>query len=304
MNIAFFGTPAICIPTLEALFRSSHKVVCIVTQPDKPAGRGKAVSFSPAKRFGIENNIPVFQPKKISAEIDTLFANITHPDVIITCAFGQILRQNVLDYCKFGVINVHFSLLPKYRGATPVTFAILNGDKKTGVTIMQTDIGIDTGDVFTQTEVDIMDTETTLDLSIRLSHIAAELLLSTLAKVENGTAKRVKQDNAAASYYPMLSRTDGKITFENSKNPNSPATATQTFRGELITMTPAQTVDFVRAMNPWPFAYTSSNFGDLKIHKCHVGETGELKIEIVQPAGGRAMRFGDFLNGHKGFKFE
>lgn len=281
MKVAFFGTPEICIPTLRALLASHHKIVCIVTQPDKPKGRGGELSTSAVKKFAIENNIVCFQPEKISREIEKLFAKIEEPDVIVTCAFGQILRQNVMDYCKYGVINVHWSLLPKYRGASPINFAIIAGEKKTGITIMQTDIGIDTGDIITQTECEIGDTETAGELAGRLSMLGADALLDALDKIEQCKATRTPQDHTKATYFPMLKKSDGEIDW--GKNAHD-------------------IVNFVRGMNPWPCAWAHSTHGVVKIHRAHT-EHGDLVIDIIQANGTRPMSMRDFKNGHKDFEW-
>jgi len=282
MKVAFFGTPEFCIPSLEALKKSRHEIVCVVTQPDRPSGRGKGVVFSPAKQFALDNNIPVFQPLRISKEIDEIFKNI-NADVIVTCAFGQILRQNVIDFFKYGVVNVHASLLPKYRGACPINFVLINGEKKTGVTIMQTDIGIDTGDMLYTVETDIGETETAGELSKRLSVMGGEALVKTLDLIEKGRVKRTPQDHAESSYFPMLKKSDGRIDFAKS---------------------PQEIVNFIRGMNPWPMAFAGSSLGDIRIHNAHFNDKGELVIDVVQPPGKRPMKYKDFLNGYKEFKFD
>lgn len=282
MKVAFLGTPAYCVPSLEALVKSRYKVVCVVTQPDKPSGRGRGFAVSPAKKFAFEHNIPVFQPRRISREIDEIFSAVDKPDIIVTCAFGQILRQNVIDFCKYGVVNVHASLLPKYRGACPINFAIINGETKTGITIMQTDVGIDTGDILYQTECDICESETAGELTIRLAALGAEALIKTLEQIEKGTVKRTPQNHDEASYYPMLKKDDGKIDF------SKPA---------------KDIVNFIRGMNPWPMAHAMSNYGEIRVYGAHL-DRGELKFDVIQAPGGRAMQYRDFLNGHKDFKFD
>jgi methionyl-tRNA formyltransferase len=277
MKVAFFGTPEYCLPSLEALYKSRHKVVLVVTQPDRPVGRKKIVTPPPAKVLAQKLGIPVKQPERISRELEETFKDIEKPDIIVTCAFGQILKQNVLDFCKYGVINVHASILPKYRGASPINWAIINGEKTSGVTIMQTDIGIDTGDILLSKSLDILPNETAGELSARLSKIGADALLETLELIEKGKAKRIKQDNEKSTYYPMFKKTDGKIDFSKS---------------------PQEIVNFIRGMNPWPCAFAESNYGDIKVYSAHT-EFGELRLDIVQSSGGKPMPYRDFLNGHK-----
>jgi len=283
VKIAFFGTPEFCLPSLQALHDcKNHRIVCVVTQPDKPSGRNKILTPPPAKVLAQKLGIPVAQPTRISKELEATFANIEKPDIIVTCAFGQILKENVLNFCRHGVINVHASLLPKYRGACPINMAIIHGETKTGITIMETNLGIDTGDILMQSEIDIQPTETAGELSARLARLGAGDLLETLVKIEHGTAKHTPQDHSRATYYPMLKKADGKIDFSKS---------------------PHEIVNFIRGMNPWPCAYASSNYGDIRIHSAHV-EFGELRLDIIQSSGGKAMKYKDFLNGHKDFKLE
>jgi methionyl-tRNA formyltransferase len=267
---------------MEMLGKGRHKIVCVVTQPDAPTGRGREPMPPPAKRFAVERGIPVFQPEKVSAEIDAIFSKLdARPDIIVTCAYGQILKQNVLDACRFGVINVHFSLLPAYRGACPVNFAIMNGETKTGVTIMQTALGLDTGDVLTVRECEIGARETAGELLVRLSEIGAELLAETLDEIEAGKIQPKPQDNSRATYFPMLEKSDGRVDFSKS---------------------PHEIVNFIRGVNPWPMAVAASNCGDIRIHSAHTA-AGELVFDIVQAPGGRPMGFREFLNGHKNFKW-
>ena len=283
MKVAFFGTPSFAVESLRALHESSeHEVVCVVTQPDRVSGRGQISSFSPVKQFAIENMITVYQPERISKSIDEC-PKIKDCDVIVTCAFGQILRQNVIDYCRFGVINVHYSVLPKYRGACPVNMAIVHGETKTGITIMQTDIGVDTGDIWTIEEINILPQETTGELLERLSPIGAKLLVKTLTAIESESIHRVPQDNDSATYYPMLKKEDGRID---------------------MTKSPRDIVNFVRGMNPWPCAFASSNYGDIKIHKASIGVSGNVQFDIVQAPGSRTMTWKEFVNGRKDIEFK
>lgn len=298
MNIAFFGTPSFAIPSLLALVKSKgFKVVCVVTGPDKPVGRGGKIQYSDVKRFALEHNIPVLQPERISRELHIL--DPYNVDCIVTCAFGQILRQNVLDYCKYGVINVHGSLLPKYRGSSPIQWAIINGEVKTGITIMQTDIGMDSGDIILQHEVDINPGETAGELFERLGAIGAGCLVEALRQIKDGEAVRIPQNHAEATHFPMLKKEDGKIDW---------------------TRNATQIANQVRGMNPWPGAFFQYEGEVLRLHKSErinqnsvakfgnvikadkaglwvkCGE-GILSLEVLQAAGGKKLSYRDFLNG-------
>jgi len=322
--IAFFGTPSFAAVSLQALIGSGRNVVCVVTQPDKPVGRGGRVEYPPVKKLALENNIPVLQPDKISKELELL--DQYKPDIIVTCAFGQILRQNVLDYCKHGVINVHASLLPKYRGASPIQQAIINGETKTGVTIMQTDIGMDTGDIILAKEIDIHEDETAGELFERLSVLGASTLLEALELISSGRAVRTPQNHSKATHIPMIKKEHGKIDFSKSAK---------------------DIQNHVRGMNPWPVAFCTLNDELVRIYKaiqvicvsndpeksvvckengvvCETNNPGDkqkqvvgqiikadknglyvqcgegiLSIEQLQASGGKVMNFRDFLNGKK-----
>jgi methionyl-tRNA formyltransferase len=255
-----------------------------VTQSDKPAQRGNTVAMTPVKRYAIANGLKVFTPARVSREIDTIFADLeAKPDVIVTCAFGQILKQNVIDACRFGVINVHASLLPKYRGASPVPYAIMDGETKTGITIMKTDIGIDTGDIILQEETDILPEETSGEVLEKLAKMAPKLLENTLEMLEKGHVLYQKQGENLTRYCKMITKNDGKIDFN---------------------MGAKAIVNFVRAMSPWPGAWAESTHGIIKVHKAHVERGDDLVIDLVQAEGGRIMPMRDFKNGHKGFEFK
>jgi len=300
MKIAFFGTPDFAIPSLELLVKSKHKVVCIVCQPDKPVGRGGKIEFSPVKQFGLTHGIPVLQPERISNEVHIL--DKYKPDIIVTCAFGQILKQNVLDYCKQGVINVHASLLPKYRGSSPIQWAIINGEKVTGVTIMQTDIGLDTGDIILSSKINIGDDETAGELFERLSVLGAEMLLDALE-----TGARTPQDHSQATQYPMLSKEKAQIDF---------------------TKTAEEIRNFVRGMNPWPVAWFEHEGEVVRVYKASAialdsntppsghpfvskgsiscgGKfvvpcaDGFVSLDVIQLPGGKVLPAKDYINGRR-----
>jgi methionyl-tRNA formyltransferase len=311
MKIAFFGTPEFAIPSLTALVRSSaHEVVCVVTQPDKPSGRGGEVRMGAVKQFALANGIAVLQPERISNTVNIL--DPFKPDIIVTCAFGQMLRENVLKYCNYGVINVHASLLPKYRGSSPIQWAVINGEKTTGITIMQTDIGMDTGDIILKVPVEIEENETAGDLTVRLAEIGALALLKALEQIENKTARFCPQNNFEASVFPMLSKETARINWTRSA---------------------FEINNLIRGLNPWPIAYFSSGV-DVRVYRAtpidleqakqipylhfddksfvqfgtvlHASSThgmficcnrSVLRLDVIQIPGGRAIETRDFLNG-------
>ena len=288
MKVAFFGTPTFAIPSLEALVGSKHKIACIVTQPDKPIGRGGKVAFSPVKEFGLAHNIPVLQPEKISRELHLL--DPYKPDIIITCAFGQILRANVLDYPRYGVINVHGSLLPKYRGASPIQWAVANGDTHTGVTIMRTDIGMDTGDMILSEPLEIGKEETSGELFPRIATLGAKLLLKALDQIERGSATYTPQNNSEATHAPMLKKEHGLIDWSR---------------------TTQDILNHIRGMNPWPGAYFILDNEIIKVHKARPTTEdargrlavkcadGYIELTEVQAPGARRISGRDLMNGRR-----
>lgn len=270
MKVIFLGTPDFSVPTLKAIIKSHHRLLAVVTQPDKPSGRGERLSYSPVKQVALENNLKVLQYDKIRLQgVDDL--KRLAPDIMVTCAFGQILSQEIIDIAPHGIINVHASLLPKYRGAAPIQWSILNGDKETGVTIMQTEAGIDTGDIIAVEKTIISPEETAGELFDRLSFIGAELLVRTLDDIEQGTATFTPQDHSSATHVKMLKKSDGMLDFENNC--------------ETI-------VNFVRGMNPWPCAYTFLHDKMLKVYKAEKVED----VDDSQYADGQIM-FADSKNG-------
>lgn len=245
MKIAFLGSSEFSKIVLEKLISSRNKVVCCVCNLDKESGRGHKIVFSPVKEYAIKNNIPLLQYKSISKEgFDEVKS--FNPDVLVTASFGQILRQNIIDLAPHGVINVHSSLLPKYRGSCPVNWAIIKGETVTGVTIMKTDIGLDTGDMILTKKVDIKPDETAGELLLRLADIGADALLEVLDKIENGTATYTKQDESKSSYYPMLDKYSGKIDFDKQ---------------------PSEIVNLCRGLNPWPLCYIGDTAEKIKVYK-------------------------------------
>ena len=193
MRIVFMGTPDFSVPVLEALAGSKHQVIAVVTQPDKPKGRGKAVVMTPVKEKAVALGIPVYQPAKVREPEFVQVLKDLNPDTIVVVAFGQILKKNILDLPPFGCVNVHASLLPGYRGSAPIQWAVINGEKESGVTTMMMDEGIDTGDMLEKASIPLESDETGGSLHDKLSRLGAELILSTLTKLEDGTLKRTPQ---------------------------------------------------------------------------------------------------------------
>lgn len=230
------GTPEFAVPTLARLISDGHDVAAVFTQPDKPVGRGKQLHAPPVKDFALAHNIIVHQPAKIKTneEVRTIFAQI-QPDVCIVAAYGKILPEWLLKMPRLGCINVHASLLPKYRGAAPINWAIANGETATGVTLMQMDVGMDTGAMFAKRATPIQADETAAELTVRLSQIGAELLAETLPQIESGELRAEPQNDMEATYAPMLKREDGLIDWQ---------------------MSATELANRVRAFQPWPAVYT------------------------------------------------
>lgn len=278
MRIVFMGTPDFSVPVLETLIQSNHEIVGVVTQPDKPKGRGKEIQFTPVKVKALEYQLRVYQPVKVREESFVDVLKEMDPDVIIVIAFGQILSKTVLDIPKYGCINVHASLLPKYRGAAPIQWAVIEGEEKSGITIMQMDAGIDTGDILLQKEITLDKKETGGSLFDKLSLLGGDLVLETLAIAEEGRLKPVKQEESLATKVTMFSKGFGKIDF---------------------TRPAAEIERLIRGLNPWPSAFTGLNGKTLKIWDADVTagdrtkEPGEIiavtKDSIVIQTGMEAL---------------
>lgn len=300
MKIVFLGTPNFARIVLEKLTKSHHKVVAVVCSVDKEQGRGKKLTMPEAKVFAQKNNIPVFQFSKIRFEGVETLKNLG-ADIFVTAAFGQILSQEILNIAPYGVINVHGSLLPKYRGASPVQTALLMGEKVTGVTIMKTFVGIDDGDILSKKEVEILDDDNSETLMEKLAVIGGELLVETLDKIENGTAEYKPQDHTQATFTKMLKKENSFLNFSLS----------------------AESLhNFVRAYNPNPSAHFVFGGDVFKVLKTAVynlpapaGKEGEvvissskqglvvackdgfLEIVILQAQNGKVMSAKSYLNG-------
>ena len=300
MKIIFMGTPDFAVGTLRSLAEAGHEITLVVSQPDKPKGRGHAMVPTPVKVVAEELGIPVFQPVKIREAKDVL--EKTEADVCVVAAFGQIIPASILHMKKYGCINVHASLLPKYRGAAPIQWAVIDGEKESGVTIMQMDEGLDTGDMLAKAIVPLDEKETGGSLFDKLSEAGGRLCVETLAKLEKGEIIPEKQGESPTAYASMLDKKMGNIDWNKS----------------------AVVIErLVRGLNPWPSAYTHLDGKTLKIWACDVltqsaskGESGEilevtkdaihvqtgdgiLVLREIQLAGKARMDAGAFLRGYK-----
>ncbi len=243
MKIIFMGTPDFSVPTLESLVSSRHQVAAVVTQPDKPKGRGKGIQMSPVKEAAIRLGIPVLQPLRARDPSFVEEIRKLEPDVMVVVAFGQILPKGLLELPRYGCVNIHGSLLPKYRGAAPIQWAVINGDKETGITTMMMDEGMDTGDILEKATAALDEKETGGSLFCRLSQMGGALILSTLEKLEQGTLQRIPQDPGQATYVKKISKSFGEIDWTL----------------DAITLE-----RLIRGLNPWPSAYTYLNGKMLK----------------------------------------
>ncbi len=271
MKIVFMGTPDFSVPTLKALIASKHEVAAVVTQPDKPKGRGKEIHMSPVKECALKHNIPVYQPLRARDEAFVDEMRALHPDVMVVIAFGQILPKSLLDLPKYGCINIHASLLPKYRGAAPIQWAVINGDEETGITTMQMDVEMDTGDMLEKTVVRLNPDETGGSLFDRLSLLGGDLILSTLSKLEKGELIPQPQDHEKATYVTKISKSMGDIDWN---------------------MDAVSIERLVRGLNPWPSAFTRLNGKMLKIWEAKVLADPEKKTSCgtVISAGAEGLK--------------
>ncbi len=301
MKIIFMGTPDFSVGTLEALVEAGHEVVLAVSQPDKPKGRGGKMQFPPVKETAMKYNIPVFQPKKVREPECIEELRKYNADVMVVVAFGQILPKEILEMTKYGCINVHASLLPKYRGAAPIQWAIIEGETVSGVTTMQMDEGLDTGDMIQKTEIVLDKNETGESLHDKLAEAGAKLCVETLKAVEAGTATFEKQGETPTAYARMLDKKLGEIDWTKS----------------------AVSIErLVRGLNSWPSAYTTWDGKVMKIWEAEVQEAdgneqipgtvvsvekdsinvltgdGILKIKALQIPGKKRMDTGAFLRGY------
>lgn len=272
MKVVYMGTPDFAVNTLEAIVKAGHEVALVVTQPDKAKGRGKKLMYTPVKEKALEYNLPVAQPEKVREEAFMEELEKIAPDVIVVVAFGQFLPERILNLPKFGCINVHASLLPAYRGAAPIQWAVIDGLKETGVTTMYMAKGIDTGDIICQSKVALDAEETGGSLFDKLAVEGAKLLLTTLEQLEAGTAKRRKQDDSRSSHAKMLTKEMGKIDFSK----------------DAVTLE-----CLIRGLNPWPSAFTFVNGKSLKIYKAEVIEENKVSDIINQIPEAEKAIYGD-----------
>ncbi|NTV77910.1 MAG: methionyl-tRNA formyltransferase, partial [Clostridiales bacterium] len=249
MRIVFMGTPEYAAIALEEIILAGHQVILVVTQPDKPKGRGKEMQMSAVKECAIKYNLPVFQPVKVKTQEAVMFLKEYEADVFVVAAFGQILSKEILNMPQYGCINIHASLLPKYRGAAPIQWAIIDGEKTTGITAMQMDEGIDTGDMLDKAEVSIEEKETADSLFDKLSQTGAKLIVKVLKQLEQGPIQGEKQDDSLSNYAKRIDKSFGRIDWNKS----------------------AVTIErLIRGLNSWPSAYTTLENSLLKIWEADV----------------------------------
>ncbi|MCL2854731.1 MAG: methionyl-tRNA formyltransferase [Defluviitaleaceae bacterium] len=276
MKIVFMGTPVFAKVCLDALTKSDkHEVLAVITQPDRPAGRGKKLTPSPVKVFAEECGLPVYQPERVNrSDFPHVLAGFD-ADIFVVAAFGQILSQRVLDIPKFGCINVHASLLPKYRGAAPIQQAIFDGETETGITIMQMDAGMDTGDMLLKRTVSITNEDTGGSLHDKLCEIAPEALLAALDEIAEERSKPQKQDDSLATHAGMITKDMERLDLSRK---------------------PQDVVNHIRAYNPFPGTYTEIDGQKVKVWKAHVVD-GQVEFLELTPPGGKKMPAADYFRG-------
>ena len=304
MRLVFLGTPAFAVPTLERLVEAGHQVLAVVTQPDRPRGRGQHPSPPPVKEAAARLGLAVRQPERVRLPEAVEFLRALQPEAMVVVGYGQIIPQTVIDLAPLGIVNVHASLLPKYRGAGPIQWAILNGETRTGVTTMRIDAGLDTGDMLLKTEIEIGPEENAVELGARLAAVGADLLVETLAGLAAGAIVPEKQDSSQATYARLLKKEDGMVDWS----------------------LPAQAIhNRVRGLQPWPGAYTTFRGQTLHIWKSRPGPwppapgpclpapgrissvkplivrcgSGALELLEVQLEGRKRISAADFANGQR-----
>ena len=297
MKIVFMGTPEFAEASLQKLLETDHQIIGVFTQPDKPKGRGYKLVAPPVKELALAHNIPVFQPQKMRDGTALEILQELQPDLIAVVAYGKILPKEILELPRYGCINVHGSLLPKYRGAGPIQWSVINGESVTGVTTMYMGEGLDTGDMILKKETPIGENETYGELHDRLKEIGAQALVETIELIEQGKAPREVQDDSLSSYAPMLDKQIARLDFAKD----------------------AQTLhNLIRGLSPWPVAHTTVDGKLLKVHRAVLasgkGQPGEvidskkfivackegaLELLEVQLEGGKRMKGEDFLRGRK-----
>ena len=300
MRIIFLGTPQFAVPTLDAIVTAGHNVLEAITQPDRPKGRKQELTFSPVKTAALRLGIPVYQPERIRRPEAVEHLRALAPEAMVIVGYGQIIPQSVIDIAPLGIINVHASLLPELRGAAPIQWSIARGFRRTGVTTMRIDAGLDTGDIVGKWETEIGPDETAPELSLRLADAGARLLVETLAALADGSARPEAQDHARATLAPILKKEDGRIDWH----------------------TPAHQIhDRIRGFQPWPGAYTSFRGQLLHLWRSRLvpqrwnlapgalvqedgvfaigGDGASLELLEVQLEGRKKMPAGVFANGHR-----
>ena len=308
LKVIFMGTPDFAVPSLAALIDKTQ-VLCVVTQPDRPKGRGHKLQPPPVKIFAEENNLRVIQPLKVKApEVVEELAELK-PDLIVVVAFGQILSQKILDIPRFGCINVHASLLPKYRGAAPIEWAMINGEQVTGITTMQMNAGLDTGDILLKSEVKIPDDMILPELRERLMTVGADLLLTTLYKLQNGELEPIKQDDSLSTYAPLLKKETGLIDWKKSareihnliRGLYGRARASISIRNEELGIRNENSVIWLKIWRT-RLAEEKLSPAEIKIvgEKFFVG-TGDGSLEIleIQAPNSKKLSTSEFLRGNK-----
>ena len=272
MRIIFLSTPEFGILPLKALLESKkHEVIAVISQPDRPQDRGKKLRYTPLKEFALQNNLTVYQFEKISRDGVEIIKNL-NPDIMVTASYGQILSQQLIDIPKYGIINIHGSLLPKYRGASPVQAAILNGDTETGITIMKTEAGLDTGDILLVRKTKIFENETCGELMTRLSEIGARALIDVLDMIEDGTIEPHKQSHLEASVTTVISKEQGKIFWNKSSE---------------------QIKNQIHAYNPSPVAFSYLNNEKIKFYNARVfnfDDSFEIEIDLNEFENGVVIK--------------
>lgn len=300
MRILFMGTPDFAVPCLEKLYNEGHEIIGAVSQPDKPKGRGHKLVPTPLKACAENLNIPVFQPETLKDNAFLPVLEELNPEIIVVVAYGKILPEYILNFPKYGCINVHGSLLPKYRGAAPIQWAVINGEKETGVTTMYMGKGLDTGDMLLKATTPIGEYETSGELFDRLSLIGADLIAETLVKLEKGEVSRQVQNEDEATYAPIITKETGFIDWSK---------------------TAREIINLIRGCNPWPVASTTYKGEILKIYSAEMGDPtsspagtilgiknkclevacGDKSILIkeIQFFGGKRMTVESYINGHE-----
>ena len=301
MRIVFLGTPDFAVKPLESIIENGYNVVAAITNPDKPVGRKQTITACPVKETALRHGIPVYQYTKIRNEgVEDLKA--LKPDLMVTCAFGQILSQEILDIPTIGTINIHASLLPKYRGSSPIQWAIINGEKVTGITIMFTDVGVDTGDIIFQDELQIEDTDTAGTLFDKLSVLGSKSVIKAIEAIETGTYTRTKQDETKATHTKFFNKESGLLNFNKTAD---------------------EIVNLVRGLNPWPVAYFMYKDEKIQVYSAENKNSdynaepgtvvsadkktglivnvngGSVRLKTLKKSGGKLMPDTDFLNGNR-----